>query len=144
PKRFDAMSWFGRGPMDNYDDRKTGAAISMYKTSVQKDYFMFPQPQESGNKTEVRWLQLSDETGKGIKITGKQLLNVAAVPYLQVAVQKARHSFDLIPTDYITVNIDLKQMGVGGDDSWSANGIPHPEFMLKEKKYQYSFIIQPQ
>ncbi|MFM9911074.1 MAG: hypothetical protein ACKVOW_17165, partial [Chitinophagaceae bacterium] len=58
PKRFDAMSWFGRGPIDNYDDRKTGAAISMYKSSVQKDYFMFPQPQESGNKTEFRWLQL--------------------------------------------------------------------------------------
>ena len=142
PNRYDNMSWFGRGPHENYEDKKVSAAVSLYKASVQKDYFLYPQPQESSNKTEVRWLQLTDASGKGIKISGKQLLNVTAVPYSQEAVQKARHTYDLSPGDFITVNIDLKQMGVGGDDSWTFNGRPHPEFMLKEKKYEYSFMIE--
>jgi beta-galactosidase len=104
---------------------------------------MYPQPQESSNKTEVRWMQLTDASGKGLKITGKQLLNTSAIPYSQEAIQKARHTYDLQPTDFIAVNIDFGQMGVGGDDSWSFNGRPYPEFMLKEKRYEYSFVIQP-
>jgi len=64
------------------------------------------------------------------------------VPYSQESVQKARHTHDVSAGDFITVNIDLKQMGVGGDDSWTFNGRPHPEFMLKEKKYEYSLMIE--
>ena len=143
PDEYDNMSWFGRGPYENYEDKKTSAAVSLYNASVQKDYFSYPQPQESSNKTEVRWMQLTNAMGNGIKISGKQLLSVAAVPYAQEVVQVARHSFDLQPTGFVNVNIDYKQMGVGGDDSWTSNGEPHPEFMLKEKIYQYSFDIKP-
>lgn len=144
PKRFDNMGWFGRGPHENYSDKKMSAAVGLYKSSVQKDFFLYPQPQESGNKTEVRWLQLTDGSGNGLLFSGKPLLNVSAIPYSQEALQKARHSYDLVPSEFITVNIDLKQMGVGGDDSWSSNGRPHPEFMLTEKKYEYSFDMAPQ
>jgi beta-galactosidase len=143
PDEYDNMSWFGRGPFENYEDKKTSAAVSIYNASVQKEYFSYPQPQESGNKTEVRWMQLTNAMGNGIKIMGKQLLNVSAVPYAQEVVQTARHSFDLQPTGLVNVNIDLKQMGVGGDDSWTSNGEPHPEFMLKEIMYQYAFDIIP-
>lgn len=143
PNQFDKMEWFGRGPHESYQDKKTSAAVSRYVASVKNDYFSYPQPQESSNKVDVRWLQLTNKEGVGIKITGQSLLSVSAIPYASDVIQKARHSYDLYPTDFINVNIDLKQMGIGGDDSWDKNGEPHPEFMLKDKMYEYTFVISP-
>jgi beta-galactosidase len=143
PAACDAMSWFGRGPHESYEDKKTGAAIGIYNASVKKDFFQYVRPQETGNKTEVRWMALADSTGTGLLIVGEEPLNVSAWPYKQEAIAAARHIHELPPPGNITLNIDLRQMGVGGDDSWSANGQPHPEFMIPAELHRYSFVLRP-
>jgi beta-galactosidase len=142
PQEYDNMTWFGRGPHESYEDRKSGAAISQYKASVKKDFFVYPQPQESSNKTEVRWMQLANSKGRGISIMGNVPLSMSAQPYSQEDLQLARHTYELVDRDFVNVNIDLKQMGVGGDNSWSPEGEPHKEFMLSEKKYSYGFVLK--
>jgi len=144
PAAYDRLDWYGRGPHESYEDKKLGAAVGLYKASVKKDYFLYPQPQESSNKVDVRWLSLTNTKGRGIKIVGKPLLSVSAIPYDQKSLQDAWHINELPETtDFVSLNIDYKQMGVGGDDSWSSIGEPHPEFMLNDKKYSYSFTIIP-
>jgi beta-galactosidase len=143
PAEYDHMQWFGRGPHESYEDKKTGAAVSLYNASVKKDFFLYPQPQESSNKTDVRWLSLSNTEGSGIKVSGEGLISVNALPYSQNDLYKAIHTTDLQERDFINLNIDLKQMGVGGDNSWHSSGEPHKEYMLREKKYEYGFTLKP-
>jgi beta-galactosidase len=142
PASYDSLQWFGRGPHESYQDKQSGAAISRYKASVKKDFFNYIQPQESSNKVEVRWMSLTDAKDKGLKITGDVPLSIAAVPYSQQDLQKARHSYDLTTRDFVNLHIDLKQMGVGGDDSWSPGGEPHKEYMLRDKMYEFGFRMK--
>lgn len=143
PSRLDVMRWYGRGPHGNYIDRKASAAVGLFTSSVTRDFFLYPQPQESGNKTDVRWASLTDGKGQGLRISGPQLLSINALPHSQDDLIKAAHTHELPPSDIINLNVDLVQMGVGGDDSWSRNGFPHPEFRLSEKSYAYTFWIEP-
>jgi beta-galactosidase len=143
PAGYDQMRWLGRGPHESYEDRKTGAAVGIYSASVRGDFFHYVRPQESGNKTDVRRLTLADSGGAGWMVSGEQPLSVSAWPYTQEATAAARHIHELPQPGAITVNIDLRQMGVGGDDSWSANGQPHPEFMIPAVQQRYAFLLQP-
>lgn len=139
----DAMEWFGRGPHENYIDRKTGAAIGKYTISVKEDFNHYIQPQESSNRTDVKWFKLSDKVNVGWHISGKQPLSISAWPYTMEDLETAKHTYELPERDFITLNIDYKQMGVGGDNSWSANAKPHEQYRLLPQTYQYSFIISP-
>ena len=142
-KEFDNFSWFGMGPYDTYEDRKMSGIVSLHKASIKKDYVMFPQPQESGNKCYVRYASINNVAGQGLKVTGvNNLINISAVPYSQRQLELARHTYDLTEEPVNTIHIDLKQMGVGGDDSWSSNGMPHKEYVLSEKVYKFQFLLQ--
>ncbi|WP_205783203.1 glycoside hydrolase family 2 TIM barrel-domain containing protein [Flagellimonas allohymeniacidonis] len=143
-KGLDRFQWFGRGPHENYSDRNLGAAVGFYSESVSKDYQSYIRPQESGNKTDVRWFTLSNSQGKGLYVGGiKTNLSVSAWPYSTKNIDEALHTYDLKPENYITLNIDLLQMGVGGDDSWSMNALSHEEFRVPAKDYSYGFFIKP-
>ncbi len=142
PASLDAVKWFGRGPHGNYIDRKESAPAGLYTASVTKDFFSYPQPQESGNRTDVRWMSLTNAKGQGLRISGPQYLSVNALPYSQETLLNATHTHQLERADFVNLNIDLIQMGLGGDDTWSENGFPHPEFMLTDKFYSYSFTIE--
>ncbi|AWX43714.1 Beta-galactosidase [Flagellimonas maritima] len=143
-KDLDRFQWYGKGPHENYNDRNLGAAVGHYSKSVSKDYESYIRPQESGNKTDVRWFTLSNNKGKGLYIGGIETnLSVSAWPYSTKNIDEALHTYDLKPEDYITLNIDLMQMGVGGDDSWSMNALPHEEFRVPAKDYSYRYFIQP-
>ncbi|MFN0047843.1 MAG: glycoside hydrolase family 2 TIM barrel-domain containing protein [Cytophagales bacterium] len=139
---FDRFSWFGNGPFDSYDDRKTNTTIGLHTASVKKDFVLFENPQESGNKTEVRYAELKSANGNTLNIVGNQLLNLAATPYTQKDLEWARHTYDLKNRGIVNLNIDLKQIGVGGDDSWSANGMPHVEYLLSENRFSYGFVAK--
>ncbi len=141
---YDNMQWLGRGPHENYSDRYTSAAHGWYKKSVSKDFFHYVRPQESNNYTGVRWASFTDRSGKGIEILGEMPLSVSAWPYTMKDLSHRRgHIAELPERDIITINIDHKQMGVGGDDSWSHRAIPHEPFRLLPQGYQYSFVIRP-
>jgi beta-galactosidase len=144
PEKFDRIEWYGRGPHESYEDKKSGAAIGLYTASVKNDFFLYPQPQESSNKVDVRWLAITDKKGRGFKVSGSVPLSISAVPFDLRTLQDATHINELpMASGYVSLYIDYKQMGVGGDNSWDVKGEPHSEFMLGDQKYSYSFTIVP-
>ncbi|NQU52847.1 MAG: DUF4981 domain-containing protein, partial [Bacteroidetes bacterium] len=155
PRSFDQMSWLGRGPQESYWDRKTGAFVGLYNGSVADQYWAYLRPQENGNKTNVRWMTITDNTGNGLLFSGMPLLEVSAHHNIMEDFESNertdgrqrpgitvvnRHTDDVKPRDLTSVNIDFKQMGVGGDNSWGAH--THPEYKLSEKEYSYSFRMK--
>jgi beta-galactosidase len=141
PAEFDTMAWYGRGPHETYWDRKTGAAVGVYSGPVEEQIHNYVRPQENGNKTDVRWMTLTNKEGAGLLVVGMPLLSVSAWPYTMEDLERARHINELPRRDTFTVNIDYKQMGVGGDDGWGAR--PHPEYRLPCRPYSYSFRLRP-
>ena len=139
PAAFDNMAWFGRGPHETYWDRKTGAAVGIYSGKVADLLHPYVRPQENANRTDVRWVKFTNANGVGLRASG--LLSVSAWPYTMTDLQSGTHIHDLPRRDAITVNLDHKQMGVGGDNSWGAR--PHPEYTLPATKaYSYSFTLR--
>ena len=141
PGEFDKLTWLGRGPHETYWDRKTGAAVGLYSGSVEENIHVYVRPQENGNKTDVRWMALTDRNGVGLLTVGMPNINVSAWPFTMQDLEDARHVHELPRRDIITVNLDHRQMGVGGDNSWGAR--THPEYTLPAEKYRYRFRLTP-
>ena len=146
-KQLGTIQWYGRGPWENYWDRKYAAGVGLYKQTLAQQYFPYARPQESGNKTDVRWATFTNEKGKGIKIEfADSLLSVCAIPYniddLDPAPQKAQyHSGELVQRDRIYMHVDLLQLGVQGIDSWGA--MPMKKYWIRPGGYSYSYWIRP-
>lgn len=158
PGEFQQLSWFGRGPHENYADRNTAAQISLYKSLVKDQIHHYVRPQENANKTDVRWLALKNSQGEGLLAVGDQVLNASAWPYKQSDIDfiagkdGSASASGLVPVttkrgaevpmrDLVTVNIDHKQMGVGGDTSWGR--LVHAQYTIPAKSYQYGFTLVP-
>jgi beta-galactosidase len=155
PSEYRNLKWFGRGPHENYRDRYTSAAVGLYESSVADQYVPYIRPQENGYKTDTRWLTLTDDNGNGILIMGDPVISFAALNFLhddfespgklsgyrRDAKSANTHTSDLSPRDLVKVNIDLGQMGVGGDNSWGA--MPHSQYRFIDQRYSYSFRIRP-
>ena len=147
PATYDQVEWFGRGPHESYWDRKTSAAIGHYAGTVWEQTFPYVRPQETGNKTDVRWMVLKGDS-LGLMIVGRPIFDgsVHQYPYddLDYIPKSHRHGkLDLKPKDQIDWLIDLHQMGVGGDNSWGAR--PHDQYTLSidNRKYGLHFGIIP-
>jgi len=141
PGALGTMTWLGRGPHENYWDRHTGAAVGRYSGRVEDLVHDYVRPQENANRTDVRWVALTDAGGRGLLASGLPLLSVSAWPYTMEDLEKATHVNELPRRDTITLNLDLRQMGVGGDDGWGAR--PHAEYTLDAKPYAYRFRLRP-
>jgi beta-galactosidase len=143
PSEFDTMTWFGRGPHENYWDRKTGAAFGVYSGKVNDLLHPYVRPQEVGNRADIRWVAMTNTEGAGlmaIDISG-DYLNSSAWPFTLETLEKAKHINELETADAITWNIDYKQKGVGGDNSWGAP--VHEEYRLYGgKNYSYTFCLR--
>jgi beta-galactosidase len=107
----------------------------------QQFYSDYTEPGESGNKADARWVALSNGKNVGLLAIGLPLLSANALHYGTDDLNAGKHAFELPHRDYITLNLDLKQQGVGGDDSWGA--WPHAEFLIPCREYQYSFRLRP-
>lgn len=156
PREFDQISWLGRGPHESYADRFTSALVGLYSGAVADQYFPYVRPQENGNKIDVRWMTISNKEGLGLEFIGMPLLSVSAHHQIMEDFESPdrtdgrgeaglkmirRHTNDVVPRDLTSINIDYKQQGVGGDDSWGA--WTHDEYRLTEKAYNYTFLISP-
>ena len=145
PKELNQVKWYGRGPQENYWDRKTAAFVGSYEKTVDELYFPYISPQENGNRTDTRWITFTNKEGFGLKATGMPLLSWSALPYTQEDLtQQSRgsmHTYDLQKRDFISVNLDDKQMGLGGDNSWGA--WPHEQYRIPVKEYSYEFKLSP-
>jgi beta-galactosidase len=138
---FERVEWYGPGPEETYIDRRD-LPVGVYKTTVTDNYFSYSQPQESGNKVEVRWVALTNGAGIGLLAVGQPLFAVNALHHSAEDLDQAGHDHHMPARSEVFVNLDLKQMGLGGDDSWGA--LPHEEFRLPASTpYSYRFRLRP-
>ncbi|WP_242084431.1 glycoside hydrolase family 2 TIM barrel-domain containing protein [Aestuariivivens sediminis] len=146
---YDQVTWFGRGPHENYADRKTSALVGWYQAAVSDLYVPYIRPQENGYKTDVRWVSFTNKDGKGIKIQGSsKLLSFSAHhqyndDFDAGKTKQQRHTTDIVNRDLVNINIDYGQTGVGGDDSWSERGLAHKAYRILPENLNYSYKISP-
>jgi beta-galactosidase len=143
-RSYENIQWFGRGPFENYIDRRTGSDAGLYTASLNDFIEPYVVPQENGNRTDTRWMHLSNsKTGKGLLVMADSLLSMSAWPYTNQVIQSARHTYKLRDAGYINLNIDLVQMGVGGNDSWSDVAAPIEQYQIKAAPAAYRFYLVP-
>ena len=142
---FKELNWFGRGPHESYWDRKTSAAIGLYNGHVWNQTFQYVRPQETGNKTDVRWMAVSN--GEiGLMAKGDPTFDGSVHQYPYEDLDHVRYGqkhgkLDIQPKDQVDWLIDYKQMGVGGDNSWGAR--PHTQYTLDPQQYSLEFLLIP-
>ena len=142
---YENLVYYGRGPFENYIDRYSSSFIGRYEDKVENQFYWYTRPQETGNKTDVRWLSLLDSEGQGVRITGLQPIAFSALHFSPEDLdpgltRKLQHTIDIVPQKNIFLHVDLKQRGLGGDNSWGM--YPHNEYRLLDKKYTYSYMIE--
>ncbi len=138
------VRWFGRGPHENYVDRKSSALVGYYGASVFETLIPYVAVQEYGNRTDCRWAMFADRSGNGLLAVGLPWFDFSAIPYtaedLTLDVRGQKHPYEVSPRDSVCLNLDYGQMGVGSDDSWGAR--EHPQYRLTPQRYAYSFRIR--
>jgi beta-galactosidase len=146
PESFNHVAWFGRGPFENYEDRKYAAHVGLYSSPVDDLNYAYIRPQETGYRTDVRWLALTDGKGAGLLVSGLPYFGFNASHHSREDFENGfekeqKHSTDIRKHPWTSLNIDYKQMGVGGDNSWGA--LPHPQYLLPVMNYSYTIRIRP-
>jgi beta-galactosidase len=140
---FDNLVWLGKGPQETYADRQA-ARVGLYRGKVKDQFFDYIKPQETGNKEAVRWLALTDAQGRGLLAIGEPLLSANALhasteDLFSAAPTDNYYSYMLPKRETVTLNLDLKQRGLGGDNSWGA--LPHDSFRLSVWPTTYSYRL---
>jgi beta-galactosidase len=141
PGTYDTAEWYGRGPHESYADRKEGARLGRFRSKVVDLHFPHVMAQENGNHTDVRWVRVLDERGRGLLFSGEAALDFTAHDYTDAALLAAKESQTLERDGRVTLSLDLAQMGLGGDDSWSPR--VHPEYQLTAPRHRFAFRIDP-
>lgn len=135
----DRISWYGRGPLENYPDRKSSEFIGAYSTTLDDFVVNYPAPQENANRCDARWITFSDG-GTALRIEGLQPLCFRAWPWTEEDIENAKHPADLPERDFVNVNIDLNIHGVGCNDGWGARTLD--KYTIDANKpYSYGFIL---
>ena len=147
PTRIDTVSWYGRGPHESYQDRKTGAPLGLWRGKIADQNHDYMRPQETGNKVDVRWMELLQPGVGGLRVRGDAPLsmNALAFPYDDLARRPpgTRRSTDIVPHGEVSLMVDAIQSGVGGDNAWDAGGRPLPQYRVPLKQTRYSFTLTP-
>ena len=145
---YENINYYGRGPIENEVDRKQAAFVGNYTSSVKNFLNMYARPQYSGNRTDIRWFEITNKDGFGIKVEGDSLINFSASHFSQndldsgpIKNNSQRHGKLLIPREEIHLNIDGFIMGVGCIDSWKS--LPREEYLLPYQNYQFGYTIKP-
>ena len=139
---FDRLRYYGLGPEENYIDRREGARLGIFETTARENLSRYLYPQECGNRTGVRWAEVKDFRGRGLRFTAEDGMEFSILPYTAHELENAAHAYEL-PEAYCTVIRAAKvQMGVGGDDSWGAR--THEEYLVRpEEGMSFRFAFEP-
>lgn len=170
-KKYENMTYFGRGPWENYQDRKASAFIDLYQSKVKDQYVPYIRPQENGYKTDVRWAAFSDSDNNGLLVVAENRVKGLGISALHMPnedfdttsalaysgndtldfaykidgipqINASKHTIDIKEQDLVQLNIDLEQRGVAGDDSWYSK--PQDKYLIKaQAKHAYSFYLIP-
>jgi beta-galactosidase len=142
PKQYSQIKWYGRGPHENYPDRKNGALLGLYKSTLDDFITPYISPQDNSNRCDTRFAQFTNKSGKGIEFKGVKPFSFRAWPYLESDLEAAKHDYEITQRDFININIDYKIHGVGGDDSWGAR--THKKYTIDgNEPLSFGFIISP-
>ncbi len=137
----ESVTWFGRGPHENYNDRNTGAAMGLYKSTIDELFVNYPVPQENGNRGDVRWISLADASGKGLLVRAGDSLNFSASRYSDEDLLNADHPHELVRRDHIIVRIDHRHTGLGNASCFGIR--PLNEYILWPGEWRWSFSLRP-
>lgn len=140
PGGFENFTWFGRGPHENYIDRNTGAVVGLYHSTVDEQYVPYVMPQENGNKTDVRWVTLTNKTGIGLLAAGATSLEVSVSHYTAADLYQARHTNELTRQDEVSLNLDYRQCGLGGA---SCGPGTLPQYLVQPGTYHFTIRLRP-
>ena len=149
PRQYDAIQYYGRGPVENYIDRNSSEFLGLYSNKVSAEYFPYVRPQESGNHTDVRWFRVLNAEGRGLEFFSDAPMEASALHFLVEDLDDGvtkdkkigRHSGDLVERPLTQVHIQQRQMGLGCVNSWGA--WPRKEYLLPYQDYDFTFVIRP-
>ncbi len=146
PQQYAEIKYYGRGPIENYIDRKSSQRLGVYTSQVADEYYPYIRPQESGNHTDVRYWQLIDKKGRGLQFAATGEMEASALPYLPEDLDdgpdKGRiqhHSGDLTPRPFSVVQLQARQYGLGCVNSWGA--WPRPEYQMQRQDYDFTYVV---
>ncbi|KQM67837.1 beta-galactosidase [Sphingomonas sp. Leaf17] len=146
PQAMTTVGWYGRGPHESYVDRKTSAPIGLWRGRVADQNHDYMRPQDTGNKVDVRWMEVSGADA-GLRVVADRplMMQALAFPYADLDRRPpgTRRSSDIVPHDQVSLNIDAAQWGVGGDTTWSATGQPHMQYRTKVEPTRIAFRFEP-
>ena len=134
------IRYYGRGPLENYCDRKTGARLGVFETTPQKNVEPYLVPQETGNRCDVRWAEVTDKKGHGLRFACEEGMDFNCIPYTPEQLEEAMHPYELPVSPYTVVRCAKTQMGVGGDDSWGAHTLP--QYLVKNEELHFTFSFK--
>lgn len=140
PLTLNRVAWFGRGPGECYADSKDACRFGLWRAGIDELYTPYIRPQENGNRTDVGWVTLGDLRGRGFAAIGCPSLNFSAHRYTTTDLDQAQHTYDLVPRDFITLNLDHAQHGLG---SASCGPRPWPQYQLKVAPFRFSILLRP-
>ena len=144
PKAYERMTYFGCGPEENYTDRHSGTKVGCYETTVTDNFFPYMEPSETGNRTGVRWIALTDETGEGLLAAADSApMEASALHYTPEALTQAKHPYQLTATENVILRLNAVQIGLGGDNSWYRIIVHEPYLTPLTRDYDYAYILSP-
>lgn len=141
PEKYNNFTYYGRGPINNYADRKTGQFIELHKNSVKDEFIQFPKPQDMGNHEDVRWCALTDGQGNGAIFIATEHLSVSALPYSALDMTLASHPYQLTKAKDTYLHLDMGVTGLGGNSC--GQGPPLEKDRIFAKHHNMGFIIRP-
>ena len=146
PESFQKVAYYGRGPIENYIDRNDYTQLGIYNQTVDEQSYAYIRPQENGNRTDIRWWNMLDNSGRGLRISSEAGFEMSALHYTQESLDEGArkangHTSSIPKTSTVNVSIDKIQMGVGGVNSWGAQ--PRPEYQIPFTTYEFVFYLKP-
>ena len=149
PYDYDQSNYYGRGPIENYADRKENQMVGLRKQTADEQFFPYIRPQETGTKTDIRWWRQTNQLGFGLRIQSNEPFSASALHYnimdLDEGKQKAqRHSPQVPKSAYTELSLDKLQTGVGGINSWSKDAQALPQYRVKYENRLFQFWLIPE
>ena len=137
-KNLQNVVYFGRGPMENYPDRKTGSFIGLYESTVDEFFVPYGKPQDCGNRCDVKYAELTDDRGNGFVLTSEEGLFFKALNYTANEMWEEKYSAFLTEADFVVVNLDHQVRGIGNN---SCGPLPEKPYLIKDKSERFEFTI---
>jgi beta-galactosidase len=140
PAGFEKLRWFGRGPIENYSDRKVSSLVDLYDNTVTGEYVPYVMPQENGNHCDVRWLEIESAAGAGLRVEAHGPLEFSASHFTAHDLYAAHHTYDLKPRPETILNLDLRQRGLG---TQSCGPDTLPQYKIMPGRYKWAYTLRP-